>query len=94
MQDHWESIYQTKSPEETSWFQPHLQTSLDWIVDAAPYISASIVDVGGGESTLVHDLLARHYRTVTVLDIAEAAIGNPGIASVRQRREFIGSQGM
>src|ERR1039457_659516 len=74
LQDHWEHIYQTKHPVETSWFEPHLQTSLDWISEAAPDQSASIIDVGGGESTLADDLLTMHYRSLTVLDIAEAAI--------------------
>jgi 2-polyprenyl-3-methyl-5-hydroxy-6-metoxy-1,4-benzoquinol methylase len=74
LQDHWEHIYQTKAPVETSWFEPHLQTSLHWISEAAPDRSASIIDVGGGESTLSDDLLAMHYRSLTVLDIAKAAI--------------------
>ena len=74
LQDHWEHIYQTKAPVETSWFEPHLQTSLHWISEAAPDQSASIIDVGGGESTLADDLLTMHYRSLTVLDIAEAAI--------------------
>ena len=74
MQSHWERIYQTKSPEQTSWYQPHLQTSLDWIADAAPDRSAAIIDVGGGQSTLVDDLLTLQYRALTVLDVAEAAI--------------------
>lgn len=75
-QSHWERIYQTKSPQERSWYQPHSQLSLDWIIEAAPEKSASIIDVGGGESTLVDDLLALQYRALTVLDIAEAAIKN------------------
>jgi SAM-dependent methyltransferase len=36
--------------------------------------SAHIIDVGGGSSTLVDDLLANGYRHVTVLDISPAAI--------------------
>jgi hypothetical protein len=73
-QDHWERIYQTKSPQETSWFEPHLQTSLDWVVEGVPDRSASIIDVGGGESTLVDDLLGLQYLSLTVLDVADAAI--------------------
>jgi 2-polyprenyl-3-methyl-5-hydroxy-6-metoxy-1,4-benzoquinol methylase len=73
-QSHWEQVYQTKSPEQTSWYEPHLQTSLDWISAAAPHRSASIIDIGGGESTLAEDLLALGYRDVTVLDLAETAI--------------------
>ena len=73
-QAHWDYVYQTKSPDQTSWYQPHLQTSLDWISTAVSDRSASIIDVGGGESTLADDLLALGYLNVTVLDIAEAAI--------------------
>ena len=73
-QGHWQRIYQTKSPLETSWFQPHLQTSLDWIAQAVPDRSAPIIDVGGGQSTLVDDLLAMQYSSLTALDLAEAAI--------------------
>jgi hypothetical protein len=73
-QAHWEQIYGTKSPDETTWHEAHLQTSLDWISDTAKGCSTSIIDVGGGESTLVDDLLARGYSALTVLDLAGAAI--------------------
>ena len=39
-------------------YRPHLETSLALIAQAASSPSASIIDVGGGESTLVDDLLA------------------------------------
>ena len=71
---HWDKVYGTKKPAETSWFRPHLETSVDWIDRVAPDRSASILDVGGGESTLVDDLIARHYRNLTVLDISRTAI--------------------
>jgi SAM-dependent methyltransferase len=74
VQTHWDRIYQTKSPLETSWHEPHLATSLEWIMHAAPDPDAAIVDVGGGESTLVDDLLGHGYRAVSVLDISEAAL--------------------
>ena len=48
--------------------------SLDLIERLAPSRRASIIDVGGGESTLVDDLLARGYENVTVLDISDTAI--------------------
>jgi SAM-dependent methyltransferase len=71
---HWEKIYSTKAPESVSWYAPHLETSLALIERAAGGTSASIIDVGGGESTLVDDLLARGYANVTVLDISRVAI--------------------
>jgi 2-polyprenyl-3-methyl-5-hydroxy-6-metoxy-1,4-benzoquinol methylase len=36
--------------------------------------SASLIDIGGGESTLVDDLLARGYENITVIDISQIAI--------------------
>jgi SAM-dependent methyltransferase len=73
-QSHWEHIYQTKTPLETSWYAPHLQISLAWLLQAAPDRSASIIDVGGGESTLVDDLISAGYRALTVLDLSQAAL--------------------
>jgi 2-polyprenyl-3-methyl-5-hydroxy-6-metoxy-1,4-benzoquinol methylase len=71
---HWEKVYNTKAPNEVSWYQPHLETSLALISRAAGANSASIIDVGGGESTLVDDLLARGYPNITILDISQTAI--------------------
>lgn len=71
---HWEKVYQTKAPDAVSWFAPHLDTSLKLIERAALDKQASIIDVGGGESTLVDDLLAHGYRDVSVLDISQTAI--------------------
>lgn len=73
-QTHWESIYGKKAPDTVSWYRPHLERSLDLIEHAAPRRSASIIDVGGGESTLVDDLIARAYRNITVLDISRIAV--------------------
>jgi SAM-dependent methyltransferase len=71
---HWEKVYNTKAPDQVSWYRPHLETSLSLIERAAGGVSASIIDVGGGESTLVDDLLARGYQNITVLDISQTAI--------------------
>jgi 2-polyprenyl-3-methyl-5-hydroxy-6-metoxy-1,4-benzoquinol methylase len=71
---HWEKVYATKAPEAVSWYRPHLETSLALIERAAAGYSASIIDVGGGESTLVDDLLAKGYENITVLDVSKTAI--------------------
>lgn len=74
-QQHWETVYRTKTPDEVSWYCPHLESSIAMIERAArENRGASIVDVGGGASTLVDDLLARGYGRITVLDIAEGAL--------------------
>ena len=63
-QEHWEKVYATKAPAEVSWFRPHLETSLALIERAANKLSASIIDVGGGASSLVDDLIERGYRNI------------------------------
>lgn len=73
-QEHWERVYGAKPPDQVSWFRPHLEISLALIERAAGSRSAGIIDVGGGASSLVDDLLARGYTNVTVLDISQAAI--------------------
>jgi SAM-dependent methyltransferase len=71
---HWEKVYTTKSPDAVSWYRTHLETSLALIDRAVDARSASIIDVGGGESTLVDDLLLRGYKKITVLDLSPTAI--------------------
>jgi len=73
-QTHWETVYRNKAVEEVSWYRPHLEVSLRLIADSAPSASSAIIDVGGGEATLVDDLVAQGYSDVTVLDISPAAI--------------------
>jgi SAM-dependent methyltransferase len=74
VQEHWEGVYRSKAAAELSWFRRHLETSIALIERVAGDRSASIIDVGGGESTLVDDLVARGYQHVTVVDIAATAI--------------------
>lgn len=71
---HWEQVYGTKTPDQVSWYSPHLNASLELIKRTALPRTARIIDVGGGESTLVDDLLARGYESITVLDISQKAI--------------------
>src|SRR5215469_16017073 len=73
-QTHWEKIYAEKAPDAVSWYRPHLETSLTLIESVAPQHDTSIIDVGGGESTLADDLLARGYQNLSVLDISKTAI--------------------
>ncbi|RZI40029.1 class I SAM-dependent methyltransferase [Herbaspirillum sp. HC18] len=73
-QSHWEQVYQTKAPDAVSWYSPHLDKSLALIRKAADDKQAAIVDVGGGESTLVDDLLGLGYRDISVFDISPTAL--------------------
>ena len=74
VETHWEKIYREKAPDAVSWYRPHLETSLALIEKATPERKVSIIDVGGGASTLVDDLLACGYKNITVLDVSQTAI--------------------
>lgn len=72
---HWEHIYQTKTAAQVSWFQEHAVLSLQLIQGVQIEKTASLIDVGGGTSPLVDDLLANGFRNITVLDISRTALG-------------------
>ena len=71
---HWETVYSSKSTEAVSWFQPHADLSLNLIKATGAGRGAAIIDVGGGASTLVDDLVAEGYADLTVLDLSAAAL--------------------
>lgn len=71
---HWDSVYSSKPSDRVSWFQPHADHSLQLIRATGAPLSAAIIDVGGGASTLVDDLLASGYSNLTVLDLSAAAL--------------------
>ncbi|TAF65707.1 MAG: class I SAM-dependent methyltransferase [Cytophagales bacterium] len=71
---HWENIYQHKTLQEVSWYQPTPETSLSFIAKATLPLDASIIDIGGGDSFLVDELIAKGYQNITVLDISAGAI--------------------
>ena len=67
-------MYQQKRPGEVSWYQPHLDVSLRLFAKAGLQQESHVMDVGGGASTLVDDLLEKGVRDVTVLDISGRAL--------------------
>lgn len=81
---HWEHIYATRATDSTSWFQLHAERSLRLIEESGVARDAAIMDVGGGASVLVDDLLDHGYRNLSVLDLSGAALG--------QARERLGDR--
>jgi 2-polyprenyl-3-methyl-5-hydroxy-6-metoxy-1,4-benzoquinol methylase len=71
---HWEKIYRTKPADAVSWYRSHLDRSLELIESASPDRAAHIIDVGGGASTLVDDLLTQGYHNLTILDVSQTAL--------------------
>lgn len=77
---HWEQVYTAKPSDSVSWFQEHADLSLRLIHNTGLGKDAAIIDVGGGASRLVDDLVAEGYTDVTVLDLSATAL-----AVARQR---------
>ncbi len=78
--EHWERVYSSNLTERLGWYEPHLQTTLTWIQELGLGEDARIIDVGGGASTLVDDLLDKEFQHLTILDLSERAL-----ATVRTR---------
>ena len=74
LKEHWEKVYRTKPPAEVSWFQEHATRSLEIIRSIEMPPDANIIDVGGGASTLVDDLLSSGVKHVCVLDLSASAL--------------------
>lgn len=71
---HWEKVYSAKSHREVSWFTEHIGTSLELIAKTGVDKTAGVIDVGGGASTLVDDLIQSGFRDLTVIDISGEAL--------------------
>jgi len=89
---HWEKAYASGAPERLGWYQQHLQTSLELIEGTGIDRKARLIDVGGGASTMVDDLIDRGFEGVTVLDLAGTALSLAqsrlgGLASKEHRFE-------
>jgi 2-polyprenyl-3-methyl-5-hydroxy-6-metoxy-1,4-benzoquinol methylase len=71
---HWEHIYETKAATQVSWYQEHARFSLQYIRSTGIQKTDAIIDVGGGASTLVDDLVADGYQQISVLDVSAVAL--------------------
>lgn len=71
---HWEQVYSTKQTNEVSWFQEHAMISMQLIQQLDLAFNSRIIDVGGGASVFVDDLLIAGFHNLTVLDISQQAL--------------------
>ena len=71
---HWENVFATKSETEVSWYQEKPETSLQFFERNNIPKNANILEIGGGDSYLIDNLLEQGYESITLLDISENAI--------------------
>jgi cyclopropane fatty-acyl-phospholipid synthase-like methyltransferase len=72
--NHWENVYETKNSNEVSWTQEIPETSLELIQNAAADKTSKIIDIGGGDGTLIDFLLERGFESLSILDISSKAL--------------------
>lgn len=70
----WEERFRSTSEADRSWSQPVPADSLHFIDQAGLGPDDGVIDVGGGSSRLVDELLTRGFTDVSVLDIAAVAL--------------------
>ena len=75
-QHHWEKVYTTRGESEVSWFQETPALSLELIELVGAMQNSAIIDIGGGASRLVDNLVSRGFEDLTVLDLSAAALGS------------------
>jgi 2-polyprenyl-3-methyl-5-hydroxy-6-metoxy-1,4-benzoquinol methylase len=80
--EYWEKIYQSKQPDELSWFDPNESVSIEYIKKINLPVTSRIFDNGGGDGFFANNLLKLGYDNITVLDISETAI--------KRAKKFIG----
>lgn len=71
---HWDRIYRTKRLDELSWTQPSCGRSLAYVLRTGLPADAPLIDVGGGASVLIDQLLDLGYTDLTVLDVSGTAL--------------------
>ena len=72
--DYWQRIYSTRALDAVGWYERTPETSLRLVRKAIEQGATSLIDVGGGASSLVDHLLDLGLERIAVLDIAEASL--------------------
>ena len=74
MSETWKTAYADKDESERSWTEPVPTDSLSIIDPIGLDPSAAVIEIGGGASYLVDNLLSRGFTDVTLLDLSPEAL--------------------
>ena len=72
--EHWETVHERVGPRGGSWYQaePRMSVALIEALDVAT--DTPVIDVGGGSSRLVDELIQRGFSDISVLDVSAQAL--------------------
>ena len=73
---HWDAKYASTAPSEVSWFQASPDQSRRMLTDCGVDPHHSVVDVGGGSSSLAARLVEDGWTDVTVVDVSSEALAS------------------
>src|SRR4029079_18711636 len=74
-QQHWNGVFTANAETDVSWFESLPATSLRLLEAAGLTAETCVVDIGGGDSRLIDQLVARGLDCLAVLDVSGAALG-------------------
>jgi SAM-dependent methyltransferase len=89
--EHWDRIYERRSPREVSWYERTPTISIRRVREAVDGGARTLLDVGAGASILVDEALELGLRRIAVLDISERALNASAerVGSKADRIEWI-----
>jgi len=71
---HWEAVYGRRPSTEVSWYEAYPGKSLELIRATGIASDAPLIDVGGGASFLLDELLRQGFSDLTALDISATVL--------------------
>lgn len=72
--EYWNNRYSSIGSTHVSWYEACPSTSLELFDRCGITAAASVIDIGGGASSLVDNLVERGYRDLSVLDLSSEAL--------------------
>lgn len=72
--EHWDRVYGERAATETSWHESTPRQSIAMLDRHGVRPAMSVIDVGGGTSSLTETLIARGHHDLTVLDVSTQAL--------------------
>ncbi|TMK42984.1 MAG: class I SAM-dependent methyltransferase [Actinobacteria bacterium] len=71
---HWETVHERVGPRGGSWYQAEPRMSVALIEALGVAKDTPVIDVGGGSSRLVDELIQRGFSDISVLDVSARAL--------------------
>jgi len=72
--DHWDAAYSSRGVAGVSWYQAAPEVSIELVEALGVPRDAAVIDVGGGASFFLDELVARDFSDLTVLDFSASAL--------------------